>query len=151
MRTQVPSLALLSGLRIWLCGKPWCRSQRQLKSRVAMAVAGSCSSNSAPTLRTSICHRCGPTKVKKKRKKKSQCLMLAVKACSLDLTPWSPVGTCWPVCWLVSGRRNKGLQESTKNESLMERLLRTMFMFRGQIHQIDSKEKCVQSKQKISS
>ena len=34
MRTQVRSLALLSGLRIWCCRGPWCRSQTQLRSDV---------------------------------------------------------------------------------------------------------------------
>ena len=47
------------------CGHElWCRLQMQLESCVAMAVAeaGSGSSNSTPSLRTSICHRCGPKK-----------------------------------------------------------------------------------------
>ena len=35
---------------------------------VAVAVAGSCSSDSTPSLGTSICHRCGPKKTKKKKK-----------------------------------------------------------------------------------
>ena len=30
MRTQVPSLALLSGLWIWYCCKLWCRLKKQL-------------------------------------------------------------------------------------------------------------------------
>ena len=33
---------------------------------VAVAVAGSCSSDSAPRLGMSICHRCGPKEQKKK-------------------------------------------------------------------------------------
>ena len=41
-RTRVRSLALLSGLRI---PELWCRSQMQLRSGVAVAVAGSYSSN----------------------------------------------------------------------------------------------------------
>ena len=32
---------------------------------VGMAVAGSCNSNSTPSLRTSICHKSGPKKQKK--------------------------------------------------------------------------------------
>ena len=38
MRMQVQSLALLSGLRIWLCHKLQHRSQMQLRSCVAVAV-----------------------------------------------------------------------------------------------------------------
>ena len=37
---------------------------------VAMAEAGSCSSNSTSSLGTSMCCRCGPKKQKKKKKKK---------------------------------------------------------------------------------
>ena len=37
-RTQVPSLALLSELRIQHCRELWCRSQMRLGSRVAVAV-----------------------------------------------------------------------------------------------------------------
>ena len=39
MRTQVRSLALLRGLRIRRCPELWCRSQIQLGSCVAVAVA----------------------------------------------------------------------------------------------------------------
>ena len=46
MRTRVQSLALLIGLRIWLCCELWYRSQMQLRSQVAVAVAVSvCSSD----------------------------------------------------------------------------------------------------------
>ena len=38
-RMQVRSLALLSGLRIRHCHELWCRSQMQLRSHVAVAVA----------------------------------------------------------------------------------------------------------------
>ena len=43
-------LASLSGLRIWHCRELWCRSQTQLRSRVAVAVveASSCSSDWTP-------------------------------------------------------------------------------------------------------
>ena len=37
-RMQVQSLALLSGLRTWCCCGLWCRSQTQLRSRIALAV-----------------------------------------------------------------------------------------------------------------
>ena len=59
MRTQVQSLVSISGLRNQRCRELWCRSQTQLGSRVAVAVAeaGSCSSDSTPNLGTSICYR----------------------------------------------------------------------------------------------
>ena len=61
---RVRPLASLSGLRIPHCRELWCRSQMQLGSRVAVAVveASSCSSKSAPSLGTSICHGSGPKK-----------------------------------------------------------------------------------------
>ena len=62
VRSWVRSLASLIGLRIRHCHELWCRSQTQLKSGVAVAVvqAGSCSSNSTPSLGTSRCPKCGP-------------------------------------------------------------------------------------------
>ena len=39
MRLRVPSLASLSGLRIWCCRELWCRSQMRLGSHMAVAVA----------------------------------------------------------------------------------------------------------------
>ena len=55
-RLQVPSLALLSGLGIQCCPKLWYRLQMWFGSQVAMAVAqaGSCSSDLTPSLRISI-------------------------------------------------------------------------------------------------
>ena len=38
MRLWVQSLASFSGLRIWHCHELWCRSQMQLRSRVAVAM-----------------------------------------------------------------------------------------------------------------
>ena len=60
----VQSLALLSGLRIWHCCELWRRSQMLLGSHIAvvLAQAGSNSSNSTPSLGTSIWHRCSPKK-----------------------------------------------------------------------------------------
>ena len=55
VRMWVPSLASLSRLRIRHCRELWCR----LRALVAVAVAGSCSSDSAPSLGTSICQGCG--------------------------------------------------------------------------------------------
>ena len=53
------------------CGELWCKSQIQFRSYVSVAVvqAGSCSSDSIPSLGTSICHGCSPKKTKKKIKK----------------------------------------------------------------------------------
>ena len=70
MRTQVQSLVSLSGLGIRHCRELWCGSQTQLRSGVAVAVAwaGRCSSNSTPSLGTSICRGCGPKKQKDKKK-----------------------------------------------------------------------------------
>ena len=74
MRTRVQSLASLSGLRIWLCRELRRGSQMWLGSHIAVAVmeAGSYSSDSTPSLGTSICCRCGPKKAKKKKKKKKK-------------------------------------------------------------------------------
>ena len=74
---QVWSLALLSGLRIQRCHELCCRSQMWLGSCIAVPVvwAGSCSSNWIPSLRISICHRCGPKKQKTNKKK---CQLFAV-------------------------------------------------------------------------
>ena len=46
----------------------------RLGSGIAVAVVqtGSCGSDSAPSLETSICHWCGPKKTKKKKKKKKK-------------------------------------------------------------------------------
>ena len=70
MRMQVQSLASLSGSGTWCCHELWCRSQTRLGSRVAVAMvqAGSCSSNSTPSLGTSMCLKCSPKKEKKKKK-----------------------------------------------------------------------------------
>ena len=59
MRMWVWSLAPLSGLRIQCCHELWCRLQKWLRSRIAVAVAlaGSCNSYLTPSLGTSICHR----------------------------------------------------------------------------------------------
>ena len=75
---QVQSLALLSGLRIRCCHKLWCRSKTQLVSCIAVSVvqASSCSSDSTPSLGTSMCKKKKkpPKKKKKKKKKKSSSL-----------------------------------------------------------------------------
>ena len=61
----VRSLDSFSGLRIWCCHELWCRSQKQLRSGVAVAQACSYSSDLIPSLGTSVCCGCGP-KMKKK-------------------------------------------------------------------------------------
>ena len=68
MRMQVRSLALFIGLRIWHCHELRHKSQMQLGSRTAVAVtlADSRSSDSPPSLGTSMCHGCGCKKTKKK-------------------------------------------------------------------------------------
>ena len=70
MRMQVRSLALLSELRIQCC-RELCRSQTQLGSGIAVngGWASSHSSDSTPSLGTSICWKCGPKEKKKKKKK----------------------------------------------------------------------------------
>ena len=65
VRLQVPSLASLSGLRIRRHRELWCRSQTRLKSGVAVVYTNRCSSDSTPSLGTSICRKCGPKKKKK--------------------------------------------------------------------------------------
>ena len=72
MRRRVPSLASISGVGLWRCCELWCGSRTYLESHVAVTVAvavvvaGSCSSDSTPSLGTSVCRGCGPKKKKKK-------------------------------------------------------------------------------------
>ena len=72
MRTQVRSLASLSALRIQRCHELWCKLQTRLGSgiAVAVAVAGSYSSDLTRSLGTSICRRCSPKKTTKQNKTK---------------------------------------------------------------------------------
>ena len=71
MRTQVRSLASLSGLSIRRCHELWCRWQTQLGSGIAVALAQAspCSSDLTPGLGTSMCHGCDPKKTKAPPKK----------------------------------------------------------------------------------
>ena len=71
MRIQVQSLALLSGRKSRIAVTCGVGRRCKLRSHVAVAVAqaGNCSSNSTPSLGTSICHRCGPKKAKNKQTK----------------------------------------------------------------------------------
>ena len=74
MRSRVRSLASLSGLRIWHCHALWCRLQTRLRSgiAVAMAQAGSKSSDYIPNLGTSVCRWRSPERTKDKRQKKKK-------------------------------------------------------------------------------
>ena len=84
MRLQIQSLALLSGLSICCCHELWCRSQTLLRSGIAVAVAGSSSSNWTPSLGTSICFGQAPKKKKKKEKRKKKRLSLwSVSRCKI--------------------------------------------------------------------
>ena len=69
MSWWVQSLASLSGLKIWHCRELWHRLQTQLGTDVAVAVAGSCSSDWIPSLGTSMCLKCGPKKQITKQKR----------------------------------------------------------------------------------
>ena len=64
MRMQVPSLASLSKLRIQCCHELQYKRQTLLGSGVAVAVAqaGSCSSDLIPSLGTSLCWGFSPKK-----------------------------------------------------------------------------------------
>ena len=68
-RTQVRSLASLSGLRIWRCCELWCRSKTRLRFGVAVAVASLAATGLIWYLawETSICGGCGQKKKKKKK------------------------------------------------------------------------------------
>ena len=74
MKLEVRSLASLRGLRNWHCRELRYRSQTQLGSYIAAAVAqsGSCSSNSTPGLGTSILCGGSPKKSKKKERKRKK-------------------------------------------------------------------------------
>ena len=72
IRMGVQPLVPLSGLRIQLCHKLWCRLQMWLRSHVAVAVAQACSgsSNLTPSPGTSICRRfCLKRETEKKKKR----------------------------------------------------------------------------------
>ena len=81
MRTRVRLLASLSGLRIQRCCELWGRLQMWLGHgiEVAVAVVGSCSSDSTPNLGTSICCGCGPKKIHKKEKENNRKILYLFK------------------------------------------------------------------------
>lgn len=76
MRTQVQSLASLSGLEIWHCCELWCRLQTWLKSRVTVAapLAGSYSSDSTFAWEPPNALGAALKRPQKKKKKKKELL-----------------------------------------------------------------------------
>ena len=70
MRMQIRSLASLSGSGFRCCHELWCRLQTWLGFLILWLWCrpASCSSDSAPSLGTSICHGWGPEKKKRKKK-----------------------------------------------------------------------------------
>ena len=78
IRTKVLSLASLRGLRIQHCHKLQCRSQMWLGSVVAVAVAqaGSCTSDSSLNLETSIWQGVVLKRKKEKRKRKEKAMKI---------------------------------------------------------------------------
>ena len=70
MRVQVRSLIWLSGLRIRRCHEPWCRSQTQLRSGVAVAVVKAGSYSSDLTLAWEFPHAAGAALKNKQTNKK---------------------------------------------------------------------------------
>ena len=115
-----------SGRGIQRCHEPWCRSQIRLRSGVAVVVAqaGSCSSDSTPSLGTSIYGGCGHKKQKKKKKnnKKTKnylflvCLLqlgkpmkLRIKLCSNSISPKTPhLDVRQANEWEITARREEG-------------------------------------------
>ena len=65
----VPAREKAIGLKESSCHELWCRSQRWIRSGVAVAVAqaSSCSSDSTLSLGTTICHECS-TKIDQKKR-----------------------------------------------------------------------------------
>ena len=79
-RMQVPSLASLRGSRIWCYCELWCSLQMRLGSRVAVAVVQAClcSSDSTPSLGTSMCRICSPkSKQTNKRTKQNKVVIIS--------------------------------------------------------------------------
>ena len=94
---QVRSQASLSGSGIPHCRELWCSLQTRLGSHVAVAQAGSCSSNLAPSLGTSTCPECGPRKSKKTKTKTNH------------KTPRGPQGGG---AWCLGGCHHQDCQEA---------------------------------------
>ena len=120
MRMWIWSLALLRGLRIHRCHELWCRSQTWLRSGidVAVAYAGSCSSDSTPSLGTSMSWGCSLKKKKKNVKKKEKCIGKLVMNSIWFLLMLSKAGTSDPknrkeiLFWNIPVLRIKDLVDS---------------------------------------
>ena len=97
MRMRVQSPTPLSGFKIRHCCELHCRPKTWLESGIALAVAyaGSCSSNLTPSLGNSICCRGSP----KKKKKKSQ-----------------PCSTSFQMLEMISKRNVVDIQKPTKQK-----------------------------------
>ena len=75
MRIWIWSLAFLSGSVIQCCCELWYRLQARLRFPrcCGCGKASSYSSNSTPSLGTSICHKCGLKKKKRRRRRRVKC------------------------------------------------------------------------------
>ena len=80
MRMTVRSLAPLSGLRIQCCCEWWHRLHMRLGSRVAVSMAGICSSDLTPRLGISIRHRFSPKRTNK-QKNTNKSIVLVYSGC----------------------------------------------------------------------
>ena len=100
-------------LRIWRCRELWCRSQMQLGSSVAVAMvqARSYSSDSTPSLGTSICRRCIPKKKK---------IHLRVFACDPKKQDSRGSGLRWEKYGLWSQIYLEGVWEGFLEEGMLE-------------------------------
>ena len=101
MRMWVQFLTPLGWLRIWHYHELWCTSEMQLRFRVSVAVAwaGSCSSDLTLSLRTSMCHGCDRKNRKLKKKKKEE----IQNVCQIPLCEWYSSGYAWPFNYLMGG------------------------------------------------
>ena len=102
MRMQIPTLALLSGLRIWGCQELLYRLKTWLRSGVAVAVAQAIdySSDSTPSLGTPICYRCGPKKTRKKKDKKTKLIKICFIEKNAIFGPYKVLVLLVPMCRL---------------------------------------------------
>ena len=102
---QVQSLTLLSRLRIPHCRELWCKLQTRLGSHIAVAVAqaGSYSSNSTPSLGMSLCH--GEALKREREKKKLKKVMKIVNfICISPKKRKDPMPQRLPLCPPSSGQ-----------------------------------------------
>ena len=109
---------LVSGLRIRCCCELWCRSQTWLGSLIALvvAVASSCSSDSALSLGTSICCGCGSKNDKKKKKATfgvpwwlSRLRIWHYHCCGMGLIPGQETSACWEYSQKTKNKKKKAI------------------------------------------